>query len=169
MFMIEIILFITVFLNYQCLLMVSNHSYKALYFFIHLIDFWVLLYCLLVQIYCVKHSILWEQQWVLVDSDIVLKKDRIIIVDEIEDRNRRNKRCEWGLKTLWGSNYPCSECLLLYRRSLRRGLLFSHNNSDDEGNSDVKLVGGGCGKEFWQVLHVICYEFSRKWLLEPTF
>jgi len=57
--MIGITLFITVFLDYQCLLTVSNHSYKALYSFIDLIDFQVLLYRLLVQIYCVGHSILW--------------------------------------------------------------------------------------------------------------
>ncbi len=141
MSMIEITLIITEFLDCQCLLTVSNHSHKALYFSVNLIDFWVLLHCLLIQLYCVEHSILWEQQWVLVNSNIILNQNRGIVL--------MIKRCEWGLKTLWSSNCSCFECLLLCRRSLCKGLLFSHDDGDNRSNSDIELRGDGWWKGFF--------------------
>ena len=168
MSMIEITLIITEFLDCQCLLTVSNHLHKALYFFINLIDFWVLLHCLLIQLYCVEHSILWGQQWILVDSNIILIDLNRGIAHEVQNR----RRCEWGSNTLWGCSnrlwggcFCRFECLLLCRRSLCRGLLFSH----DDDNSEVKLGGGGWWKGFFAGFLYILLENFAKWPLTPTF
>ncbi len=53
-------------------------------------------------------------------------------------------------------------CLYLALDNVIKSMSMPHDDSDNRGDSDIELVGGGCGKEFWQVLHVICYEFLQK-------
>jgi len=53
-------------------------------------------------------------------------------------------------------------CLYLTLDNVIKFMSMPHDDSDNRGNSDVKLMGDGCEKEFWQVLHVICYEFLQK-------
>jgi len=49
-------------------------------------------------------------------------------------------------------------CLLLCRRSLRRGLSFSH----DDGDSEVKLVSGGWWKGFFAgFLYILLENFAK--------
>lgn len=119
-----------------------------LYSFVQLIDLRVLVHDLLIQIYCMGHSILWGRRWVLVDSDsdIVLEEDRVVVVDEVEDRNRG---CGLGgSNRLWVGCFLRLGCLLLCRRSLHRGLPFSHGDSDDGDDSEVQLGLGGWWEGF---------------------
>ncbi len=135
---------------------------------IQLIDLWVLIHHLLIQIYCMRHSILWEWWWVLVDSNIILINLNRGITHEVQNK----RRCEWGSNTLWGclnrlwgGCFCRFECLLLCRRSLCRGLSFSHDN----GDSEVELVGGGWWKGFFAGFLYILLENFAKWPLTPTF
>ena len=152
--MIGITLIITVFLDCRCLLTVPNHPHKALYSSVNLIDVRVLLHYLLIQLYCVGHSILGGQQWIVVDSDIIINQDRGIVLVV--------RRCGLGSKTLWGGDCSRFGCLLLCRRSLCKGLPFSHDDGDDEGDSDVELVGGGWWKGFFAgFLYILLENFAK--------
>jgi len=55
---------------------------------VQLVDLRVLIHHLLIQIYCMGHSILWGWRWVLVDSNIVLIDLNRGITHEVQDRRR---------------------------------------------------------------------------------
>ncbi len=134
MSIIKIFFLITVFLDHCWLLKILNSLYKVLFFLIQFKDIWILIHQFLIQIYCVRHNILYKWHWIFVDSNI-----------EIENLNEIVIKIQW---TDWYEYwyeywFLCYRRLLLYRRSLCKSLLFCHSDDDDddvEKGSEVNFV-----------------------------